>query len=455
MNTEHPDKDDPFPGEEQPGETRDDVSLEDAAEPAADELPTPPLKSAEPAAPAKPARRGGFLAFLAFLFALAALAGTAWMWWQDQQGQQIVESRAMGEVARLEQSDSKLSLEIRELRDRLDNLSISDSADEVAALERRLQGDLAKLERMQQTLQEQQALTRSLQIAGESHQRRLSAAESALTGMATQDLDAGGDLDLAEIDYLLRLASERLQLFSDPVAADETLALADAHLAALDDPLYLGVRQDIAAARRAIAALDLPDTFAIGSQLDDMQAAIQGLPFKSDTPESGAETGEGDGWWQKVKNVFSGLVTVRRSTELERQKISLEDQDYVRQRAWLQVEIAHLALMRRDQEAFRQSLARLQETLTRWFDESSAAFASVAADLDELGAVNIEVEPPDISAPWSTLRQLRQMRPRPAAEPIAPSGSPAAEAPPTETSPGEEAAEDEIVADESDGESQG
>ncbi|MBT8059882.1 MAG: uroporphyrinogen-III C-methyltransferase, partial [Gammaproteobacteria bacterium] len=353
MNTEHPDKDERLPGETSPDESSDHADRElesgavDEEESGPDPAPIEPEpRAAEPPPPppaAKSPRRGGFLAFLAFLFALAALAGTAWMWWQDQQGQETVEGRAMGEITRLEQSDSKLSLEISELRNRIDNLPAPDSAGEIAALERRLQGDLNDLERMKQSLQEQQAVSRSLQIAAETLQRRLSAAESALTGVATRDLDAGGELDLAEVDYLLKLANERLRLFSDPVAADETLALADAHLAAIDDPIYLGVRQDIAAARRAIAALDLPDYFAIGSRLDDIQAVIPSLPFKSDSPEAGESAAGDGGWWQKVKNVFSGLVTVRRSTELEREQLSLQDQDYVRQRLWLQVEIAHLA----------------------------------------------------------------------------------------------------------------
>jgi uroporphyrin-3 C-methyltransferase len=444
VNTEHPDKDERLPGETSPDESSDhaDRELESAAvdeeESGPDPAPIEPEpRAAEPPPPppaAKSPRRGGFLAFLAFLFALAALAGTAWMWWQDQQGQETVEGRAMGEIARLEQSDSKLSLEISELRNRIDNLPAPDSAGEIAALERRLQGDLNDLERMKQSLQEQQALSRSLQIAAETLQRRLSAAESALTGVATRDLDAGGELDLAEVDYLLKLANERLRLFSDPVAADETLALADAHLAAIDDPIYLGVRQDIAAARRAISALDLPDYFAIGSRLDDIQAAIPSLPFKSDSPEAGESAAGDGGWWQKVKNVFSGLVTVRRSTELERAQISLQDQDYVRQRLWLQVEIAHLALMRRDQDAFRQSLGRVQETLSRWFDGASPAVENLSAGLDELDAVGIEVGTLDISAPWSTLRQLRQLRSQPAAPP--------AEQAPVEPQPAEETAQE-------------
>ena len=61
--------------------------------------------------------------------------------------------------------------------------------------------------------------------------------------------------DIAEIDFLLRVANERLQLFSDPLAADLALQAADVQIEALDDPMYLSVRQRIASSRQALAAV--------------------------------------------------------------------------------------------------------------------------------------------------------------------------------------------------------
>jgi len=367
----------------------------------------------------KPRRGGGFLAFLAFVFALAALVGTAWMWWQDSQGTDASESRLITEISRLESNDSELDLKLKQIRDQVESIPSGDSSAEVSALERRLQSDIDEMDRLQQSMSEQLAVSRSLQIAGEALQRRLSAAETALAGVATRELDAGGELDLAEVDYLLRLANERLKLFGDPVAADETLELADMHLAAMDDPLYLGVRQDIAAARRDLAALDMPDYFEIGNQLDSIQALISGLQFKGQEVAPEESTEAADGWWAKLKGVFSGLVTVRRSTELENQRISLEDKDYVRQRLWLQLEITHLALMRRDQAAFRNSLERVRETLSAWFDVNSAAYQEITGHIESLEEMEIQLELPDISQPWSTLRQVRTLRVRPAAAPVA------------------------------------
>jgi len=247
---------------------------------------------------------------------------------------------------------------------------------------------------------------------------RLRAAEGALTGMSTRELDAGAELDVAEVDYLLRLANERLKLFSDPAAADQALEVADMHLAALDNPLYVGVRQDIAAARRSLASVNIPDYLDIASRLDSIQQNIASLPFRSGDPaDSASVPAAAEGWWEKVKGVFSNLVTVRRSTDEENERISLQDKDFIRQRAWLQLEVAHLALMRRDQQAFRGALARVQDMLPAWFDGGDSGYQSVMQQIDSLASIEVQVDVPDITAPWSTLRMLRAGQPRPAETP--------------------------------------
>lgn len=344
------------------------------------------------------------------------------MWWQDQQVQNEATGKVSTEIARLESSDSELSLKLQQIRDEFQSLPSNDNSAEISTLHRRLETGANEMDRLGQTINDQLALSRSLQAATEAMQGRLLAAESALAGVASQKLDAGGELDLAEVDYLLRLANERLKLFSDSVAADQALEMADMHLASMDNPMYLGVRQGISLARRDLAAVTLPDYFAISIELDAIQQSIVTLPFKgeasvSQEPDALVE----EGWWQKVKGVFSNLVTVRRSTDEEDNRISLEDKDFIRQRFWLQLEIAHLSLMRRDQEAFRNSLSRVQETLAEWFDSGSASFQSVKQSLDALASLEVQVEVPDISAPWATLRVIREGRPRPETPiPVAP-----------------------------------
>ncbi len=371
-----------------------------------------------PAQEKKPRGGGSALAFLAFIFALAALAGTAWMWWQDEMAGEQSDDRVFAEIARLESADSELSLKLKQVRGEMESLADNDSSAQIIALHKRLETDSAQVDTLDQTIKDQLALSRSLRAATESMQARLLATEASLAGMSAQKLDAGGELDLAEVDYLLRLANERLKLFSDPVAADQALEIADMHLAAMDNPMYLGVRKDIATARGELATINMPDYVGISSQLDAIQEFTVALPFRSTAPVSPESESEA-GWWEKVKSVFSNLVTIRRSTAEENKRISLEDKDYIRQRLWLQLEIAHLSLMRREQGAFKNSLEQVRETLATWFDTGDSAYQSANNGIDELLALEIEVDVPDISAPWETLRLVRQGRPRLAPAPAA------------------------------------
>ena len=380
-----------------------------------------PLEDGAEKQPDKPRRGGGFAAALALLISLTALAGTAWMWWQDQSSRGQEEERVFAEIARLESSDSELALKLRQLRDELSLLSPAEDAAQLAALEDRLAADRAQLDRAERAIREQTALAQSLQAVTDSMREPLLAAEASLAAVSNQPVDTGGELDVAEVDYLLRLANERLQLFADPEAADQALQVADRHLAALDNPAYYGVRQEISAARQALAALDSPDYLEVAAELDAVQSAIPGLPFRGETEgmeaaDPAAPSAE-DGWWAKFKGVFTRLVTVRRSSEEADARISLQDKDYVRQRVWLQLEIAHLALMRRDQASFRGALGRVQESVDTWFDPADSRVRSVTGRLADLAELNIDAELPDITGPWTRLKGIRAVSSRPAPAP--------------------------------------
>ena len=418
MNTENTDLESPEPGNNAiSGETERPPEKAEK-DPVAPRKPSKDPVEGAPAPPA-PGKKGSFVAFLALLLSLAALALSFWIWWQGQSDSGAEQRRVFDEIARLESNDSELSLKLKQVRDEVDTLAGGDISSEFEALQQRLETDMAQLATLEQTIEEQRALSRSLQVATTSMQGRLQAAEAAVSGLSTRELDAGGELDLAEVDYLLRLANERVKLFSDPQAANQALEVADMHLAALDNPMYLGVRQDIATARRALADVEIPDYLDIANRIDLVQEGIPTLSFEGDEVSAAvsAEGAEDVGWWAKTKSVFSSLVTVRRSTEDENQRISLEDKDYVRQRIWLQLEIAHLALMRRDQQAFRSSLERVRESLADWFIQDDA-FQAVDADIEALQVIDIDVEVPDITAPWSTLRLLRNSTPAPVVPPV-------------------------------------
>ena len=264
---------------------------------------------------------------------------------------------------------------------------------------------------MQGQFGEDQASISAMQGSVRSLEQRLSATESGLISVAASSQNSSVELNIAEIDFLLRTASQRLSLFSDPAAADLALLAADIQLEALNDPMFLSVRQRIATARQTLAALPVIDHVQITAQITDLQSKIPGLPFRGEPePQDQAELPDDVGWWASFKHTMSSLVTVRRRVPEDQSLLSLEDKDYLRQGLWLQLESARLALMRSDASGWNGSLDRLSDTVEQFFQNDSSGVQALLIEITALKQVNIAPQMPDISAPWAKLRQLRDSR---------------------------------------------
>lgn len=358
----------------------------------------------------KPASSGKGLAILALLVALAAVSESGWRWWQtrsagsDGQTQQEM-------LLQLQQAQQQLTQSVGNNKARLDGLDTSVNPGEFSSLGEKVQSIENKISGLQGQSSEDKAFMAALQGSVRSNGLRLSTVESGLTSVAASAQNSSVALDIAEIDFLLRVANERLQLFSDLSAADLALQAADVQIEALADPLYLSVRQRIATSRQALAAVPRIDRVELATRITAMQAGIPKLPFRGEVesapaPELAADTG----WWASLKHTLSSLVTVRRRVPEDETLLSLEDKDYLRQGVWLQLESARLALMRNDATTYIGSLHRVSKTLKQFFKNGSSTIKAMLLDVAALERANVAPQMPDISAPWTQLRQLRDSR---------------------------------------------
>lgn len=372
----------------------------------------------DPFATDKAAGRGGLLAMVAWLGLLLALAVAAWNGWQWWLARTATNLGAQQQIAlgSLEATQAELDRRLAELRARLEQVEQSGLETGLDDLAARISANSsvtgAHRERLESLEQEQAAQV-----------QRTAALESALAALVVRGEAPSRRLELAEIDYLLRTASERLQLFADTASAERALALADAQLQAIDDPLYTPVRRQIATARMQLQALPVLDTLALNETLASVQARIPGLPLKGDLaralpggerPGSESDTTQAS-IWQRFKASLAGLVTVQRRSP-EQALVSINDQQYLRQGLWLQLESARLALMRRDAEVYDQALNRALAVLEQNFATGAEPVGRVQAELRALLQAPLARELPDISGPWAELQRLNRVRaPQPAA----------------------------------------
>jgi uroporphyrin-3 C-methyltransferase len=358
----------------------------------------------------KPAASGTAIAILALLVAMAAVSATGWQWWQTRLADPD-ELAQKETVTRLQETQQLLSKSLATIEERLEAAQSPIDAAELSRQDERLRAVESRLAGLQGQTGEDQASISAMQAGVRSLEQRLSATESGLVGVAAASQNTNAALDIAEIDFLLRTASERLQLFTDPVAADLALQAADVQIEALNDPMFLSVRQRIATARQALALVPEIDRVQLTARITELQSKVSGLPFRGEVeaqPEP--ELPEDAGWWQRFKHTLASLVTVRRRVPEDQSLLSLEDKDYLRQGLWLQFESARLALMRNDSSAYRGSLDRVSATVEQFFQKDSAGVQVLLDGVADLQQVNVSPVMPDISSPWTQLRQLRDSR---------------------------------------------
>ena len=358
----------------------------------------------------KPASSGKAIAFLALLLALVAVSATGWQWWQTQLADPN-EATQKQSLDRLQAAQQQLATSVASIKDQLDTAESPIDAAEFSSRQERLKVVESHIAGLRGQSGEDKASISAMQGSVRSLEQRLSAAESGLVSVAASNQNSSVELEIAEIDFLLRAANERLQLFSDPLAADLALRAADVQMEALNDPMFLSVRQRIASARQTLATVPRVDRVQLSARLTDLQSKVPGLPFRGEDeslPEP--ELQETTGWWDSFKQTLSSLVTVRRRVPEEQSLLSLDDKDYLRQGLWLQLESARLALMRNDSSVYLESLDRVHNTAEQFFRNDTTEVEKLILEISALKQIIVAPEMPDISAPWTQLRQLRDSR---------------------------------------------
>ena len=210
---------------------------------------------------------------------------------------------------------------------------------------------------------------------------------------------------LAEAEYLLRLANQRLVMEQEAASALALLQAADQILLESDDINLHQVRAEIAretAALRAAGDIDVEGVFLTLGALADRLAD---LPLLSPRPE--AESSDtGDFFTDGLDNALAHLeqlVTVRHRDKPVAPLLPPEQHYYVQQNLRLMLEQAQLALLQRKPSLYLQSLTKAERWIGDYFELNSASTAllETIADLKQL---NIAPPLPDISKSLALLK---------------------------------------------------
>jgi uroporphyrin-3 C-methyltransferase len=228
---------------------------------------------------------------------------------------------------------------------------------------------------------------------------------------------------LAEVEYLLRLANQRILVEREVEGAVGLLKAADDILRDAEGISAHSVRQAIAAdlARlRAVVKVDVDGVFLkIGAQIDAVdQLKQKRLAFDTAAVDQlGAadmpiDTAQSD-WWdqtwsfaRRVLGKLGQLVDYRRGNERINPILPPEEVYYLRQNLTLKLEQAQIALLKGNQTAFRYGLEQSKGWIEKYFDPFDITTISMLDTLGDLEAVEVAQRIPDIS---NSLLQTRQL----------------------------------------------
>lgn len=325
--------------------------------------------------------RGSRAAWLAVLLALMALGGSAYQFWLSQS--------SGDQIAMLEELVDHQRQQAQRFQNAVDKLQ----SDTQAALSSRDQ-DIAAVKL---------ALTEANAML-EGHARRL----LSLTATTTDDWR------LAEVEYLLRLANQRILISKDGVTALSLLGVSDQILLELGDPRLLAVREAIANDRAAISLVGQHDLEGVFLELSALAKQINQLPLLI-VPEFVASQNQAAAfedasqtapqWLQKIEavahstwNELKSLIVVQRGEVDIKPLLPPEQQYYLRSNLRLLLNQAQLALLDGRQQPYRESLSIAVGWLRDYFPQSEEANRQMLAAIERLADIPVSSDYPDVSA---------------------------------------------------------
>jgi uroporphyrin-3 C-methyltransferase len=298
-------------------------------------------------------------------------------------------------------------------------------------------GTLARaVQETSRELQIKVALLESKQLEAQSQQLALE--------QLYQDLSKNRDeWALTEIEQVLSTASQQLQLAGNVPGALIALQNADRSLSRSDKPQFITIRRAIAKDIEKLKALPSVDSVGVALRLDNVIAQVDALPMLSDeTPTLPAppekkvrarakpvldkngkplpvdEPAEPSQWLLALQDTWTSwsnemwtdvrqLIRVRSVETPEALMVSPSQAYFLRENLKLRLLNARMALLSRNETAFRADLIAAQEALVKYFDTRAKNTQTVQALLRQVQTSNLAIEMPTLSDSLNAVRNYK------------------------------------------------
>ena len=337
------------------------------------------------ATPLKKPSGGGIGSILAILLALVAIGVASWpayeIYKEKHTGAQIDPIPAR--VAQIEAGVETLGIELRNV-------------------ERRMAAKNAELNAQLTTGEEQM-------------QQFLAGVSESMVAIQSRMGTSSQDWVYAEVEYLVRMANQRVLMEQDANSALQLLQSADEIIRETDGLTAHGLREALArdiAALKAVGSPDIQGVYlelsALVSQVPLLRRTLPTYQAPSSTTDQSAEaTGYLARFLRLIRhagNKLAHLVDFRRD-EVEIKRILPPKEEYfLRQNLVLKLQIAQMALLEGNQGVFQSALGEAQVWVSDSFDDGNPGTVAMLKSITRLSALQVSVELPDIAGSLKAAR---------------------------------------------------
>ena len=263
------------------------------------------------------------------------------------------------------------------------------------------------------------------------HSDKLDTAKSKLSTSVTQiQRQLGktrGDWLIADAEYLLTVANQRLHLTNDTKTTREALIAADQRLRESGDAAVFKVREQLAKEIAAIKKLTTPDIVGIYSKIQILQNNVGKLtlflphsgkgitkpdeePAEPQTEEEQTEqTGEVQEILESAFGELGDLVTIRHTDRPIKSILAAEEVYFIQQQLEVKLEMVKLSLVQGNEKLYKVAISDTRDWLKEHFMMNNIS-KNFNAELDHLDSIILSAQLPDISRSLKMLRDITKLR---------------------------------------------
>ena len=267
---------------------------------------------------------------------------------------------------------------------------------------------LTGLEQRLQSLQSQQA----------SSNAGLEQIEQTLESLYDDLATSSDDWVISEVEQLILIAVYQLELDADVNTAIAAMEAADEVLQGMAHPRALEIRRQTRSDINQLRSVNHPDITGMVLSLSDIAERIELLPLKEGamietadetTSESAPqETSMLDSFLSTIWTELKGLIAISRQNENSIIALLPDQKYYLYQNLRLEINIARLSLLQKDEVSLHASADALINWLEQYFDIEDASVSNIIKTVAELKQIDLSPPLPDLNTSLESVRAFIQ-----------------------------------------------